>query len=209
MAATLFSPFSVVCTMIDADPWHDVRPFEFTDEGIVTDVFWHGGLRFDELRADPGPSLAHYLSACDSAAATYAEQYAEDAAEIKPYELRCRRLLDLTTTAAFEEWMGDLGGSYSSEWGRRAQCANQNFDLRSGGAAIGRAWGQGYDAVAFWDSNAYNRGATLSVAIRSGHQARLAPVPALCESMIRGYRVRGADTPAQQLDRPSSPAMRL
>lgn len=170
-------------------------PLTITDlEGYEISVWWHGGLRFDRFDRAAGDAVAHFLSESICVAGSYAEQYPESEAEIKPFRILAGKVLDLRDLDDFERWMGfKLTRDWFGEYGARATMAHNSIGLRSGGKDLRRAMAEGYDAVLFYDTNVKNKGATVTAAVFDGQCLELVPRPSHEDRMVRGYRVRGLE----------------
>jgi hypothetical protein len=140
------------------------------DDGGMPLIVFHGGTRFDEFCPDPAAG-AHYASDSVDAACSYAGQYPEKDAEIKPLLLRMVNPLDLRERAAFMQWGGadPSNGPFSSESRNMAH----NSIAGSGSSVLQRAKDAGHDGLVFYDTHADGRGQHVSYAFFSAEQSML------------------------------------
>lgn len=145
----------------------------FGDSKVVDEhgqplVVYHGGKRFNEFKGD------YVFAAKDiDTAASFAEQYAPEKAEIKPLYLRLERPLDLTDPATSLQWYGEdhtTGPFFSAE-------SNMAAHFKEDPAMFARAKQAGYDGIIYHSQKLRNASGGIGYIFWKSDQAKLAGNP--------------------------------
>ncbi|MBK9923625.1 MAG: hypothetical protein IPP09_10755 [Elusimicrobia bacterium] len=114
---------------------------------------------------------AAYATESEDVAASYADQYEGDKQEVKQLYLKMENPLDLRDTLTFKKWVGDIGETFFSQ---EMNMAHGNRQIRSGGKVLDAAKKAGHDGIIFYDTDVYDKGASISYAFFDPKQAKSA-----------------------------------